>query len=853
MYSCVLFSNEYLTKTLDNGLQIVVKENFSNSSVGFFCFVKTGSLNEGKYLGAGISHYLEHVVSSGSTKFHSEKEYEQMGKEMGSIVNAYTTNVATVFHIITDKQYAEQALQILSEQMQDCSIDSMETAREKQVILKEIVMRSTPPHAKINQRFNELVYPNSNKKYPVIGYPNLFKKITRNELAEYYHQRYAPNNMIFVAVGDFDSKKMMEKIEKTFENFPRKQLQPVYQPTQHIRNGEIEYIEEFDIQQPVIKISTIISSSDYKDEPALNAALDILFSKRKSPIRYKLVEEKKLVNDRNFYAFADINPILPEGSVNITLEAKNIEDVKKIVKIIDEEIEKYSAGMFTEEDIRNYINRTKARKLLWKPDVETESNIIGWNMMMYGVPDSYDMMMEKLSALTPHDLENALKKHLLPKNRVILYAVPKGGKAILETQTKEIVEISEPEKISVGKNITLIFKKNTTKPTITGVICLPVSINYETPENAGTISFMTKMMFKGSKNYDSLDLTEWKEDHAVKFWVSVGNETFINFKCLKDDFPEMKQILFDAFQNPTFPENEIKLAKDAQNQDYLRSLSNAGRNHEEFRNMILYRGQRAGISNEKRNEIIQNLTQKDLFNLYKKYFNADKIIITLFGDLEKEEAEKIAKEFYSKIPHKKTEGIYTPLQIPEIDSVFINEYDFEQVNLNINYPAPKVTDEDYFAMKVIQTILGGNRGRIFNAVRGTNDLAYFAYPDYSAERDYGFFRITSQTSLDKKDELLQVLLGEIEKIKKETVSQEEINLAVEETQKIMSSYFTDNQLPYVMTSYENLGLGFDFIEKISEILKKITPEDVKTVANKYFQKAAIFISQPKKNVKLMVE
>ncbi|RLC49778.1 MAG: hypothetical protein DRZ79_05395, partial [Candidatus Cloacimonadota bacterium] len=566
-----------------------------------------------------------------------------------------------------------------------------------------------------------------------------------------------------------------------------------------------------------------------------------------------LVEEKKLVNDRNFYAFADINPILPEGSVNITLEAKNIEDVKKIVKIIDEEIEKYSAGMFTEEDIRNYINRTKARKLLWKPDVETESNIIGWNMMMYGVPDSYDMMMEKLSALTPHDLENALKKHLLPKNRVILYAVPKGGKAILETQTKEIVEISEPEKISVGKNITLIFKKNITKPTITGVICLPVSINYETPENAGTISFMTKMMFKGSENYDSLDLTEWKEDHAVKFWVSVGNETFINFKCLKDDFPEMKQILFDAFQNPTFPENEIKLAKDAQNQDYLRSLSNAGRNHEEFRNMILYRGQRAGISNEKRNEIIQNLTQKDLFNLYKKYFNADKIIITLFGDLEKEEAEKIAKEFYSKIPHKKTEGIYTPLQIPEIDSVFINEYDFEQVNLNINYPAPKVTDEDYFAMKVIQTILGGNRGRIFNAVRGTNDLAYFAYPDYSAERDYGFFRITSQTSLDKKDELLQVLLGEIEKIKKETVSQEEINLAVEETQKIMSSYFTDNQLPYVMTSYENLGLGFDFIEKISEILKKITPEDVKTVANKYFQKAAIFISQPKKNVKLMVE
>ena len=56
-----------LFKTLPNGMDIAVKENHDNSSVGFYCFVKTGSVNEGRYLGAGISDYLEHVVSGGTT------------------------------------------------------------------------------------------------------------------------------------------------------------------------------------------------------------------------------------------------------------------------------------------------------------------------------------------------------------------------------------------------------------------------------------------------------------------------------------------------------------------------------------------------------------------------------------------------------------------------------------------------------------------------------------------------------------------------------------------------------------------------------------------------------------------
>ncbi len=63
----------------------------------------------------------------------------------------------------------------------------------------------------------------------------------------------------------------------------------------------------------------------------------------------------------------------------------------------------------------------------------------------------------------------------------------------------------------------------------------------------------------------------------------------------------------------------------------------------------------------------------------------------------------------------------------------------------------------------------------------------------------------------------------------------------------------DNQLPYYQTYYEAIGLGYDYINKSSEILKQVTPEDIQRVANQYFKNVAIIISEPDENVELMVE
>ncbi|HEX38039.1 MAG TPA: insulinase family protein [Candidatus Cloacimonetes bacterium] len=841
-------------KILENGMEIVAKENHGNKSIAFYCFVKTGSINEGDYLGAGISHYLEHVVAGGSTLYHTEEEYQAMAKEMGALVNAYTSYEATAFYITVDKQYADNALEILSQQMFSCAFDSMEVAREKQVILKEIVMRSSPPRSKIYQRNNELVFPTSNRRYPVIGYTDLFKTITREQLQDYYQKRYVPNNMIFVAAGDFDANDMISKLEDTFNEFQRGQLNPIYLPPQNIRPGSIEYTEEFQIQQPMVFMTTILPSAYYEYQPELIVALDFLFGKRQSPIKYKLVEELQLVNF--IYGGVSTSMRLPEGTISIIFEAKDPTKIKEIVNIIDEEIEWYSNIGIEQEDIDNLINRFKAGLVLRIPSVGSDCNSVGWNLMNYGVTNSDELWIQELEETTPQNVMNSLKKFLVPKNRVVFYAVPEGAKEMITEGSNIIIEKSEPEKIQISKDLTLIYKQNTEKPIISGVIYMPITENYETVETVGSLSFMTNLLLRGSKQYNSLDLSEWLEDHAIDIDISVNRDgTYLEFRCLKADFNKLQDIIIDAINNPTFPENEVTLAKERAKAQYQRSLSNPSSLHAEFRNENLYPGQPAGLSAEEKLAIKLALSREDLNALHKKYFNADSAIVTFFGDLTLEEAQEYAQKFYKNIPNNVVEVDETYLKVPDIDETFVQEYEFEPVNVDINCIAPvhDPNNKDFWTMKVIMAILNGSRGRIHKAVRGVNDLAYYGFARYSSGAHYGFFRLSSQTSIDKKDDLIAVLKEQIELLKNEPVTEDEIQSSIDDYYQMILTDIDDNQLPYYMTYYESIGLGYDYLNKIKDYLTGITPEDIQRVANTYFQKVAVIISEPNEEVKLMVD
>ena len=105
--------------TLSNGLTVIVQENHVAPVATVRCSVKnTGSAYEGKHLGAGISHVLEHVVAGGSTTHRSEKEIERLINTFGGATNAFTSTDMTTFFIDCPAKNTVEAIGLLADEMQ---------------------------------------------------------------------------------------------------------------------------------------------------------------------------------------------------------------------------------------------------------------------------------------------------------------------------------------------------------------------------------------------------------------------------------------------------------------------------------------------------------------------------------------------------------------------------------------------------------------------------------------------------------------------------------------------------------------------------------------------------------------
>ena len=205
-----------IVKTLGNGLTVATIHDPNATVASAYVFVRTGSLFEGQWMGAGLSHYLEHLVSGGTTKMHSEKKYQTLISELGGASNAYTTYDHTAYYIKSSSKNIPKAIRALHEWMFHADWTNEEYEREKGVIIKEMERANSNMGRQIYQHAQTLFYKDSPYRYPVIGFYDVFMNTTSDDLKAYYKWTYVPENMVVVVGGNIASSNIMQVIKSTF-------------------------------------------------------------------------------------------------------------------------------------------------------------------------------------------------------------------------------------------------------------------------------------------------------------------------------------------------------------------------------------------------------------------------------------------------------------------------------------------------------------------------------------------------------------------------------------------------------------------------------------------------------------
>ena len=176
---------------------------------------------EGRYLGAGLSHVLEHVVAGGTTTHRGEKEIEKIIASFGGVTNAYTTNDHTTFFIDCPAPNAMTAIELVADSMQHITFEPKEFERELKVVRRELADDEDDRGHVMADQLDLTVYSVHPARHPVIGYLQVLNGTTNQTIIDFYHERYVPNNQIFVVVGDVKTQEVLDHVARQWAGTPR--------------------------------------------------------------------------------------------------------------------------------------------------------------------------------------------------------------------------------------------------------------------------------------------------------------------------------------------------------------------------------------------------------------------------------------------------------------------------------------------------------------------------------------------------------------------------------------------------------------------------------------------------------
>lgn len=204
---------------LPNGLKILLAPNDKLPTFSFYLHYGVGAKHEVPGI-TGSSHFLEHMMFKGAKDF-GKGSFDRLIEGNGGVSNAYTSNDATVYHENLPIDALDITLRMEADRMQNLLLDPQEFLAEKDVVLEERKMRyENSPKGQLFLRTLNTIYDNTPYGTPVIGSIEDIKRVTRDEVFDYFKKFYAPNNAVLVIAGDINESKTIKLLETIFGNIP---------------------------------------------------------------------------------------------------------------------------------------------------------------------------------------------------------------------------------------------------------------------------------------------------------------------------------------------------------------------------------------------------------------------------------------------------------------------------------------------------------------------------------------------------------------------------------------------------------------------------------------------------------
>lgn len=398
---------KHFTKTLDNGLQVVVIPMANNSGViSTDIYYKVGSRNEimGK---SGMAHMLEHLAFKSTDKL-KEGEFDEIVKSRGGMNNAATGFDKTHYYIKTASKNLEMTFDLFAELMHKLKLTDEEFQKERDVVAEERRLRTdNNPMGYMYFRLFNIHYTYHPYHWLPIGFMEDILSWNIEDIRTFYKQHYQPNNATLIVAGDTNKELVFKQAEKYFGNIKNEQKIPKVSAIEPKTDGSKRAILHKESNKvDTLAIAYPIPNYEHEDQVVLSAISHILSSGKSSRFERKLVHEKKLVNQIYGYNMEMKDP----GIFLIMALCSNGVEPQEVEKEVLLELEKLKKGDVTQSELDKVKINTKAEFIY---SLESSSSVAG----LYGdyyVKGNIQPLLEyedKLDKITLQNISDTAKKY----------------------------------------------------------------------------------------------------------------------------------------------------------------------------------------------------------------------------------------------------------------------------------------------------------------------------------------------------------------------------------------------------------------------------------------------------------
>lgn len=388
-------------------------------------------------------------------------------------------------------------------------------------------------------------------------------------------------------------------------------------------------------------------------------------------------------------------------------------------------------------------------------------------------------------------------------------------------------------KIKLNNGINLITKINKKTPRIAFTLYFKIN---EQEKYSGLYSLLNRLFFQGSKKYSSIELANILEENAIECYSNLKADS-LQFKifCLNDDFDLALDILSEIIKDSTFEELEkekIKLKGEIEAR--LDSPRNVA--YDAFyRN--LYKNHHYGNTMTKTLENLDKIQKADILEAYNKIINSSQKVMSVVGDFNRDEVLKTINDKFNYLENQEVESKIDKVSLNEEKIIKIEKDDVAQAQIILGYLCESYQSEDYAPILVMNTLLGacGLSSRLFLELRDKKGLAYVvrsSYEVYSKSANINVYIATHPNNIKTS---IEGFLFEIARVKKTDITEEELENAKNNILGKRNFYYETNILESsIYSGFEINDLGFDYEEEFIKKIKNVKIQDIKKVADKYF-------------------